>query len=111
MGLAGTFTATFQAFAGITQTDTGEADYVSWYGNGGVQSMDNSNYAPSTAAGVATTLGSAGLYPFAFAGPSYVGNYQVWAGKCRQMRPPAGINVTQRRPGIHPISDRARARA
>ncbi len=99
MGLAGTFTATFQAFVGSNQTDTGEADYVSWYGAGGAQSMDDSNHAPAAAAGMATTLGSSGLYPFAFAGPSYVGNYQVWAGKCRQMQPPAGINVLSVAPG------------
>ena len=99
MGLAGTFTATFQAFVGINQTDTGEADYLSWYGAGGWQSMDNSNYAPATAAGVATTLGSAGLYPFAFTGPSYASNYQVWAGKCRQMQPPPGIGVISVAPG------------
>ena len=103
MGLAGNFTATFQAFVNNAQTDTGEADYVSWYGNGGSQSMSDSNYAPVLAPGVpppvVTTIGSFGLYPFAFAGPCYASNYQVWAGKCVQMRPPAGINMISVAPG------------
>ena len=99
LGLAGTLSANFQAFVNTTQTDTGEADYLSWYGAGAAQSMTTSKYAPTTATGVFTTLASTRMYPFAFTGPSYVNNYQVWAGKCRQMQPPAGINQLSVAPG------------
>ena len=44
------------------------------------------------------------LYPFAFTGPSYNNNYQVWAGKCRQKKPPAGINQISISPGSTPPS-------
>jgi prepilin-type N-terminal cleavage/methylation domain-containing protein len=72
-----------------------EADAFSWYGAGSSQSMSaSSNYDPGTTP--AATLPSSGyesLYPFEFTGPSYTGNYQVWAGECPQMQPPTGTDA------------------
>jgi Tfp pilus assembly protein PilV len=87
---------------GSTCTLTGqEADAFSWYGSGSSQSMSApSDYAPGTTP--ATLLPSSGyesLYPFEFTGPSYVNNYQVWAGKCPQMEPPTGTDDASVGPG------------
>jgi prepilin-type N-terminal cleavage/methylation domain-containing protein len=71
-----------------------EADAFSWYGAGSSAQMSAPmDYNPSTTP--VTTLpssGSVSLFPFAYSGPSYANNYQVWAGKCPQMQPPAGMD-------------------
>jgi type II secretory pathway pseudopilin PulG len=103
MGLAGTFTGNFKAYAGGAATGAGgEADYLSWYGAGSALSMTGSNSAKSASSLPANTIASTALFPFAFTPtttPSYANNYQVWAGKCRQMQPPAGINPLSVSPG------------
>ena len=84
MGLAGTFTGIFKAYAGGNPTGGGEADYLSWYGAGAALQMTNSNNAQSASTQVAPSIASTGLFPFAFTPtttPTYTNNYQVWAGK------------------------------
>jgi hypothetical protein len=94
MGLAGQVNAQFTTEEAGSTSSGQEADAFSWYGAGSSQSMSaSSDYDPSTTP--ATTLPSSGyesLYPFEFSGPSYVDNYQVWAGKCPQMQPPSGTD-------------------
>jgi type II secretory pathway pseudopilin PulG len=95
MGPAGSVAASFSTQeSGATLPTPQRADAFSWYGAGSSQSMSaSSDYDPSTTP--VATLPSSGyesLYPFEFTGPSYVNNYQVWAGKCPQMQPPAGTN-------------------
>jgi type II secretory pathway pseudopilin PulG len=107
MGQAGQVNAQFttgegSCSGGSTCTLTGqEADAFSWYGSGSSQSMSAPiDYAPGTTQ--ATLLPSSGyesLYPFEFTGPSYVNNYQVWAGKCPQMEPPTGTDDASVSPG------------
>src|SRR5207245_1014222 len=89
MGLAGTITGQFKAYVitGATQTNTapGEADTLSWYGNGSSLLMTNSNSAQTSNGAVAGSIASTAMFPFAFTGgasPSYANNYQVWAGAC-----------------------------
>jgi prepilin-type N-terminal cleavage/methylation domain-containing protein len=78
-----------------------EADAFSWYGAGSSQSMSaSSGYDPSTTpVGTLPSSGYESLYPFEFTGPSYTGNYQVWAGKCPQMEPPTGTDDASVSPG------------
>jgi Tfp pilus assembly protein PilV len=100
MGQAGSVTGTFEApgSAGLH----GEADTMSWYGAGSSLSMANSKSAQTSNGAVARSIASTAMFPFAFTGgstPSYSNNYQVWAGACRQMQPPAGINQIGVAPG------------
>jgi type II secretory pathway pseudopilin PulG len=101
MGEAGQVNAQFTTEESGSAVSGQEADAFSWYGSGSSQSMSaSSDYAPSSTP--ATLLPSSGyesLYPFEFTGPSYVNNYQVWAGKCPQMEPPAGIDDASVSPG------------
>jgi len=120
LGLAGTFNANFwgATAAGQTSTSSGaltgqQADAVSWYGTGTADSMsgylcqlDSGGTCPPTSGSEtpAATIPSSGmitLYPFAYLGPpvSYTGNYHVWAGPCRQMEPPAGVDSFTVGPG------------
>jgi len=102
MGLAGTFVGNFKAYAGGNATAGGEADYLSWYGSGAAVQMTNSKSAQSTSTQPATSIASTGLFPFAFTPtttPTYTNNYQVWAGECPQMQPPAGVNTLSVPPG------------
>lgn len=101
MGIAGSVAANFTTEESGSTATAQRSDAFSWYGAGSSQSMSaSSDYAPSTTP--ATTLPSSGyesLYPFEFTGPSYVNNYQVWAGKCPQMEPPAGTDDFSVSPG------------
>jgi type II secretory pathway pseudopilin PulG len=101
MGIAGMVNAQFTTGESGGTVSGQEADAFSWYGAGSSQSMSaSSDYDPSTTP--ATTLPSSGyesLYPFEFTGPSYTGNYQVWAGKCPQMEPPTGTDDASVSPG------------
>jgi Tfp pilus assembly protein PilV len=98
MGLAGAINASFTA-AGATGAQ--QASALSWLGTGSSTGMSSSStYGP--VATPATTLPATGtiqLFPFAFTGPSYANNYQVWAGKCRQMQPPIGQDMASVTPG------------
>ncbi len=110
LGLAGTFSATFNANSGAL---TGQqADSVSWFGTGSADSMatyKSQGYscgsigcAPNGVVGTPVpSTGSIALYPFAFVGPpvTYAGNYHIWAGPCRQEEPPAGIDTFTVGPG------------
>ena len=101
MGLAGTINASFTA-AGTAGNLTGQqANALSWFGNGTSSRMsDYETNTPSTLpATLIPTTGTIGLFPFMFTGPSYSGNYQVWAGPCQQMEPPAGIDKITVSPG------------
>jgi hypothetical protein len=102
MGLAGTINANFKVKTSATTTVTGQqADAVSWLGTGASSGMSSSvTYGPvTTPATLLPASGTIPLFPFAFAGPSYTNNYQVWAGKCRQMQPPTGQGMATVTPG------------
>lgn len=101
MGLAGTINANFTS---NSNTLTGQqADAISWYGAGTSNSMSIYKSRAFGGSGVQGTpipsSGSIPLFPFAFTGPSYTGNYAVWAGPCRQMEPPAGTDAFTVSPG------------
>jgi hypothetical protein len=49
--------------------------------------------------GVVNAVQSGALFPFAYSGPSYTNNYQLWAGKCSQMQPPSGVDTASVSPG------------
>ncbi len=95
MGQAGTITASFRDAS--RGTLSGEADGLSWFGSGASTQM--SSYASASSSTAATQLTASNLFPFAFSGPSYTNNYQVWAGRCLQMRPPTGVNQISVPPG------------
>ncbi len=101
MGLAGAISANFSS---NSNTLTGQqADAISWYGAGTSNSMSIYKSRAFGSAGVQGSpipaSGSIPLFPFAFTGPSYAGNYAVWAGPCRQMEPPAGTDDFTVSPG------------
>jgi Tfp pilus assembly protein PilV len=100
MGKAGYVTAVFGIPAGTTTWPGGEADYLSWYGAGSGASMASPKSLPSTSpAPVAPSLSTGGLFPFIFTPGGYASNYQIWAGKCVQMEPPAGVDKFTVGPG------------
>jgi prepilin-type N-terminal cleavage/methylation domain-containing protein len=101
-GLTGNFTTNGSA------NSTAYADGLSWFSSGGAgipmasyrtnaQSLRTS-ISTITASGTASTMG---LFPFVSStNPvSYTGNYQVWAGTCRQEQPPAGYDTFTVAPG------------
>jgi len=101
MGLAGTISADFTA-AGASGTLSGQqANALSWFGDGTSSRMSDydTNTPSSTPATLIPATGTIELFPFLFTGPSYAGNYQVWAGPCQQMEPPAGIDKITVSPG------------
>jgi Tfp pilus assembly protein PilV len=101
LALAGTMVTNFTANSGALTNQQAEA--VSWYGAGSSNSMSTFKSKYYGAAGVqGTTIPSSGsitLFPFAFTGPSYANNYQVWAGPCQAMRPPTGVDTVTAGPG------------
>lgn len=101
MGLAGTINANFTATGNAGDLTSQQANALSWFGNGTSSRM--SEYATNTPGSIPAILipatGSVQLFPFLFTGPSYAGNYQVWAGPCQQMEPPAGIDKITVSPG------------
>jgi prepilin-type N-terminal cleavage/methylation domain-containing protein len=121
LGLAGTFNANFWGASASGQTSTSSGIYssqptdaVSWYGVGSANSMSNyectfysgtscpaSSSTSQTAGATIPSSGTQTLFPFAFLGPpvSYTDNYHVWAGPCRQMEPPSGIDSFSVSPG------------
>ncbi len=103
LGLAGVFNTSFTANSGAL---TGQqADAISWYGAGSTNSMSAFKSQAYGGSGVQGTQipasGTIPLFPFPFTGPpiSYTGNYQVWAGPCRQMQPPTGVDMFSVPPG------------
>lgn len=96
IGRAGTVTANFTA-TGSGGTVAAQADGLSWLGTGATYGM--SSPAGLTSPTLAATLTASNLFPFAFAGPSYTSNYQVWGGRCTQMQPPTGIDTVSVGPG------------
>jgi prepilin-type N-terminal cleavage/methylation domain-containing protein len=101
-GLTGNFTTNGSA------NSTAYADGLSWFSSGGAgipmasyrtnaQSLRTS-ISTVTASGTASTMG---LFPFVSStNPvSYTGNYQVWAGTCRQEQPPVGYDTFTVAPG------------
>jgi Tfp pilus assembly protein PilV len=114
LGLAGTFNASFNYVNGTTTTGQ-VAPAVSWYGAGTSDSMSNAECETSATSGASTcpttassnitpaatvpTSGSITAFPFEFTGPSYTGNYSVWAGACKQEQPPTGYDTFTISPG------------
>jgi len=98
MGQAGSITATFSAQGSAGTLSGQQAGYLSWYGAGSAQNMTSP--ATTGSGSMSTTLTASNLYPFYYSGSSsYAGNYQLWAGKCQQMRPPTGIDSATVNPG------------
>jgi hypothetical protein len=106
MGLAGTLSAKFTAAGNAGNLSGQQANALSWFGNGTSSRM--SEYATNTPASTPATLipasGTIALFPFTFTGPSYASNYQVWAGPCQQMEPPAGIDKVTVSPGSSQVA-------
>ncbi len=77
------------------------ANALSWFGNGSSTTMSGyqTNTPSSTPATLIPSSGTIALFPFMFTGPSYVGNYQVWAGPCQQMQPPSATDKFNVAPG------------
>jgi Tfp pilus assembly protein PilV len=117
LGLAGTFSANFTTSTNGTTMSAGQqADAVSWYGAGTADSMSSyecetsSATAPTTCPATSTssdltpaatlpTTGSITAFPFEFTGPSYTGNYSMWAGACKQEQPPTNYDSFNVSPG------------
>ena len=101
LGLAGTINAKFMAAGNAGNLSGQQANALSWFGNGTSTRMVDyaTNTPPSTPATLIPASGTIGLFPFMFTGPSYSGNYQVWAGPCQQMEPPAGVDKITVSPG------------
>ncbi len=100
MGQAGSIAATFTTGGGAG----GEADGISWTGNGGIGHVTGVAPAPpapaSAPASTSTTQTSSSLFPFNTnpqGTPSYGNNYIVWPGRCTQQNPP-----TQTQVGVSP---------
>ncbi len=110
LGLAGSINANFTA-AGAAGNLSGQvANAIAWFGNGTSSRMSGDKTSPSacasqpaTCTAPATLIPAAPnlvtLFPFEFTGPSYSGNYQVWAGPCEQMEPPATVDKFTVAPG------------
>ena len=97
MGNAGSIAGTFTTYSAGS---AGEADAISWYGTLGSLSM--SAYQTTTPASSPTgALPTGSLFPFFTATPSasYANNYTVWAGRCLQQEPPAGVDQYTLQPG------------
>ncbi len=115
LGLAGTFNANFTTNEGSGAVTGQQADAVSWYGAGTSDSMSNydcdttSSSAPTTCPATASNnltpaatvpaTGTITAFPFEFTGPSYSGNYSMWAGSCKQEQPPSGYDTFSVSPG------------
>jgi prepilin-type N-terminal cleavage/methylation domain-containing protein len=110
MGLAGTVNATFTALGTAGNLTGQEANALAWFGNGQSSRMSEYETYPSTCASQPSTCTTAAsvlpaapntvaLFPFQFTGPSYAGNYQVWAGPCLQMEPPSTVDKFTVGPG------------
>jgi hypothetical protein len=101
MGLAGSIAANFTTKASSGSLTGQQADSLSWLGTGASSGMSSSSTSGPLAAPAALipATGSIQLYPFAFSGPSYTSNYQVWAGPCRQNAPPIGTDMFNVAPG------------
>ena len=115
LGLAGVFNANFTANEGSGLVTGQQADAVSWYGAGTSDSMSNYD-CQTTSATVPTTCPATAnnnltpaaslpstpsitAFPFEFTGPSYAGNYSMWAGSCPQEQPPSGYDTFSVAPG------------
>ncbi len=105
MGLGGGITASF-GVDGTAGPLAFKPFALSWYGSGGGYSMSDFRknlFATQQLSIKTTTVAGAspgGLFPFASLNPtSYTNNYQLWAGKCRQEQPPAGVDAASVTPG------------
>ncbi len=113
MGLAGTINANFTATGSAGNLNSQQANAIAWFGNGTSSRMSGYKTSPSTCSSQPSTCTTAAtlipastaspsmitLFPFEFTGPSYTGNYQVWAGTCQQMEPPASVDKFTVSPG------------
>jgi type II secretory pathway pseudopilin PulG len=113
MGQAGLINANFTT-VGSAGTLTGQyANAIGYFGNGTSTRMSGYKTNPSTCSSSPSSCTTASalipaataspnmvtLFPFEFTGPSYAGNYQVWAGQCQQMEPPASADKFAVSPG------------
>ena len=95
IGQAASFTANFTT--GLSGA-TAEADSLGWFGAGSSDTMSSALFSTALSSPATSATGS-GLFPFAFTGPSYNGNYQIWPGRCVQQRPPTGSDMFNISPG------------
>jgi Tfp pilus assembly protein PilX len=95
IGQAASFTANFTT--GLSGAG-GEGDAAGWYGAGSSDTMSSALFSTALSS-PATSVSGSGLFPFAFTGPSYNGNYQIWGGRCVQQRPPTGTDMFNITPG------------
>jgi prepilin-type N-terminal cleavage/methylation domain-containing protein len=100
LGRAGSLAATFTTIASSSGY-YGEADAISWLGNGASYVMSG-GYQSVTASAPAGALTTASLFPFnesTTATASYTNNYSAWGGRCLQQEPPAGVDTFTVSPG------------
>jgi Tfp pilus assembly protein PilV len=93
MGIPGAITAQFTTTNNNVTYPNQLADAVSWFGNGPSYGMSApKSFGSGPPALQFSDPSMQHLFPFAY--PGYTNNYQVWAGKCQQMEPPAGTTGT-----------------
>jgi Tfp pilus assembly protein PilV len=102
MGQEGSIAGTF---TNSTMGVGGEADSIAWFGSLGTLSMSayQSTLAPTDPVTTPTSaITTDVLFPFYTSTPaaSYANNYTLWAGRCLQQEPPAGIDQYTVKPGI-----------
>ena len=96
LGRAGAIAAQFTA-QGATGSFTVPGYAMSYFGALGTGQMTKFLSTPATPGPPALTITAQRLFPFvALPGPSYAGNYQVWAGRCQgeqPLQPPPGTGA------------------
>jgi Tfp pilus assembly protein PilV len=100
LGLAGSVTG------GTLTTQTagvaGEADTISWIGNGAVLGMSAYKSTTPSSAPANAIAQISPLFPFDTSSTlpaAYTNNYSIWAGRCLQNQPPAGYDQFSVTPG------------
>jgi hypothetical protein len=105
IGKGGSITASF-ATSTTSQTFAVPGYYLSYFGSLGISKMSASSVVVGSGAPTSSIATAAShLFPFTTLQGStytYVGNYQVWAGKCaseQPLSPPPGIDIATVTPG------------
>lgn len=99
LGLAGSIVGTFGT---STTGAAGEADGMSWLGNGASLQMSAFQTAPAADPALPSSTDTTGaLFPFDLSTTpaTYTNNYTVWGGRCLAQKPPAPTDQFTVNPG------------